>query len=162
MGQLIELVFESATKTRAAELLQDLATASRSEYALICDGKTILPDTSLNKLLSDIHSCAAMRFLSFAMPDIGMVSAVVVRVLKTAEDLFDIEVSLDLDDVEHLENFAPALCRFASRLAQRHRIRNFFAGLEPACDHDTRIFSQESLGPLELGKAERSIRDLHG
>lgn len=150
MAQLLELVFESATKARAAELMQDLATVSGSEYAVICDGKTILPETSLNKLLSDTHSCAAMRFLDFAMPGIGVVPGVVVRVLKTAEDLFDIEVSLDLDDVEHLENFAPALCRFASGLAQRHRIRNFFAGLEPACDHDTRIFTQESLGPLEL------------
>ena len=136
MGQLIELVFESATKTRAAELLQDLATASRSEYALICDGKTILPDTSLNKLLSDIHSCAAMRFLSFAMPDIGMVSAVVVRVLKTAEDLFDIEVSLDLDDVEHL---ARKLLASALVVAAVLRASDLDEGVVRAADFEERV-----------------------
>lgn len=154
MGQLIELVFESATPATAGALLQDLVSASGGVHAVEVDGNNVPADINVARLVSSMGFCATVRLVGFDIPTVGVVPDVALRLLKTGKDCFDVEFNLDVDDVAQLISLASGLHSLARGLAQRHSVGSYFAGLEPAADEDTRLFTGESLGPFQFPRHE--------
>jgi hypothetical protein len=47
-------------------------------------------------------------------------------------------------------DFVETLMKFSRKIAFKYGIMHYFAGLEPACDEDTRLFTHGRRGPLNL------------
>ncbi len=152
MGQLIELVFEAATPETAHGLLRDLVDASEGVRDVQVDGASVATDMSVGELIFSTRACATVRLVGFDLPMVGVVADVALRLLKTRDDRFDVEFNFDADDVSELAMLAPGLHSLARRLGRLHPVPGYFAGLEPAADEDTRLFTGESLGPLRFPK----------
>lgn len=75
-----------------------------------------------------------------------------VRILCYEVSVYDVELNFVLEDT----NLKPKrllhsiLHRFALELADEHGVHNCYAGLEPAVDKETRLFTNEMTGPLFL------------
>jgi hypothetical protein len=75
-----------------------------------------------------------------------------VRVLCYGDRIYDVELNFSLADVDELVpgRLSVDLQTFAACLVKPFDSVSFFAGLEPASDEDTRIFTNEEMGPLTL------------
>ena len=64
----------------------------------------------------------------------------------------DVEVNFRLDEVEHLSTslWVKELMAFSDRIAKQYGIQNFYCGLMPARDEDTRLFTNRTLGSLKF------------
>ncbi|WAS96430.1 hypothetical protein [Nannocystis punicea] len=151
MGQIVEVVFESVAPNTAATLLHDVIATSSDVRGIDVDGKSVSSGASARELVGSGASCVSVR-LSDATMGCRLVPNVGLRLLKTGDDCYDVEVNLDLDDVDEPSTIASALHDFARDLARRNDVASYFAGLEPAADEDTRIFTGETQGPLRFLK----------
>ncbi len=70
-----------------------------------------------------------------------------VRIIKY-DSKFDLEISFSLKKQAALSD--SKLRDFFTKLAQQHQVSLVYAGLEPASDKDTRIFTGLTLGPISL------------
>lgn len=148
MGQLIELVFEAQSAPSATALVEEILSASCGPLHWVMDGEERTVD-DISQLVSQLHSCATVRIPEAALPEIGVVPNVGVRVLRVGE-VFDIELNVDLDDVHEPRALASGLHEFANEVANRHGVKNYFCGLEPAGDEDTRLFTGTNMGPFRF------------
>jgi hypothetical protein len=153
MGHLMELVFECSAAAQAGALLDELVGTSGGVRAIEMDGEGASPDITANKLVSSTRSCATIRLSGLEIPLVGMIPDVALRLLMHGGERVDVEVNFDIDDVSQVSDLVPGLHNLARRLGARHVVVDYYAGLEPAVDDDTRIFSGESLGPLRFSHA---------
>jgi hypothetical protein len=74
------------------------------------------------------------------------------RILRYEGTCFDVELNFALDDVDgHFHAvLGEALHRFANRHADAIGVQSYYAGLEPAVDEDTRLFTGSEKGPFLL------------
>jgi hypothetical protein len=149
MGQLVEVVFESVPSLTAEALMHDIIALSDGVCGIDVDGKSVLVGTSAGELVASGVSCAAVRLAHVTM-ECGAVPNVGLRLLRTGDDRFDVELNVDLDDVDSPAALASALHALARGLAGRNAVTSYFAGLEPAADEDTRLFTGETEGPLRF------------
>ncbi|MCG8554618.1 MAG: hypothetical protein MJD61_04915 [Proteobacteria bacterium] len=72
-----------------------------------------------------------------------------VRCLRYDGDFYDVEINFRLKDsvAPSTKALVEALHAFACRLADHAGVESYFAGLEPAADEDTRIFTGKDEGP---------------
>lgn len=137
MGQLVELVFEGVSQRQVLELctaLKDRESASRL--------LTAAQQNSLGEI------CLPKLFLSSSL----VLLNAHLRVFAYEEGPFDVEVNFDLNEqtAPGRAELQEGLRDYSSRLAARLGVSKFFAGLEPASDEVTRIFTGEVAGPYSL------------
>ncbi len=133
VNELFELVFEGLTEEDALRIAEKLLQRSI--------GSQMTVDNTLDV---ELPKLAISDQLEIERPH--------VRVLCYGESIYDVEINFVICDVKPLalSRLAPALQAFAINLTEGISSPSFFAGLDPACDQDTRIFTGTKLGPLFL------------
>jgi hypothetical protein len=131
--EIIELVFEGLAEDAALRLSSQLL--NRRILARSSNDRTLeeeLPTLEISKrvLIKRPH----------------------VRLLCYGDSIYDLEINFLVRDVEQTEpdSLTADLQSFAMKLSKPIGPVEFFAGLDPASDKDTRIFTGEKLGPLKL------------
>lgn len=148
MGQLIELVFEAMPSSTAEAMLTEvLKLATRLDSARIDDSE--VTDCSARDVIGTVSFSATLRLNGLHLGKMGIIPNVNVRILRLPAGI-DLELNLDLDDVADLDLLANELHWLARELAGQPSTIHYFAGLEPAADEDTRIFTDEMVGPLRF------------
>jgi hypothetical protein len=68
------------------------------------------------------------------------------------ENTVDLEINFQLSDLENisLKSLGENLMKFAKVLADRYQINLYLCGIEPAHDLQTRLFTNETLGPFSF------------
>lgn len=78
-----------------------------------------------------------------------IIPSVLLRLVKY-EDQYDIDFNFDESDIADVG--AAALMKklhgYISELGKGYQVRDWFGGIEPASDEDTRYFTGSELGPL--------------
>lgn len=151
MGQLVELVFEGIDIAGARALASFVVERGTGIIEMQVDG--VVFETSGKPLtLPGGFDSLFVRLKALSLGDEVQAPNAGIRSFRYGSK-FDLEVNVDLDDVQDPHRFAHALFDFAQDAAKRFGIVDYFAGLEPASDADTRIFTRSEHGPLRLGKA---------
>ena len=138
MRQLIEIVFEGLTSEQAAELCCRLGGAQAA------------------KLLEEIEhksdGVAEMALEGLPISETTMLAGVHLRLLRYEPGPLDVELSFELEDVRGAQgmNFQRSLRDFSKAAAEAVGVVTYFAGLEPAVDEKTRLFTGPELGPIHL------------
>jgi len=145
MGQLVELVLEGMPPPAAEAVLTTLLAAARLDSAEIDRVARRLAQPAADALAATER--ALLRLGELALPTLGPTRNVRLHLLRDATT-YDLELSLDLDDVPDPEQLTADLHTLAQDLASRFTIPHFFAGLDPAADEDTRLFTGAARGPL--------------
>jgi hypothetical protein len=151
MGQLLEVVFEGLQTSAAQNLVNEIVSRSAGVARAVLDGDDCDPCVSVADLLSRVSGAALLLLRRMSLPGYGTLADVSVRLLK-AERAIDVELGIDLDDVERLRALEDALFCFAAELAERHEVSCYYAGLEPAADEETRLFTGREKGPFQFPK----------
>ena len=149
MGQIVELVFEIETPADAGQLILAMLGEPMQDRDIEVEGQLYRNLASIPELIAAKPEALYVRPSPIVIDEIGVVQKVGIRAVKTAEG-FDVELSIDLDEIAELVTLVRALFSFAQRLASVHGAKTFYAGLEPACDLDTRIFTENTLGPFRF------------
>ncbi len=155
MSELVEVVFENVQKAEVLSLLMQLVSSSGKIIDVHCSEDFNLMDANeldLNSLRSfldfDGDACALIRLDIMGVGNIALPN-ILVRLNKYSDN-YDIDFNFDLEGVENIE--MPALLselhNHASGIAEHHGLVDFFCGMEPASDEDTRYFTNEKMGPL--------------
>jgi hypothetical protein len=66
------------------------------------------------------------------------------------EDSIDVEINFKLSDLKDGDDkeLATNLMKLSDSISKKFDIENYFCGLEPASDEETRIFTKQKIGPL--------------
>ncbi|MCP4614420.1 MAG: hypothetical protein GY845_37530 [Planctomycetes bacterium] len=81
-----------------------------------------------------------------------LIERVHLRILRYEGTIFDIELNFTINDIknDYNANFVEAFQDFANKCANKVGIQSYYAGLEPAADLDTRIFTGNERGPYRM------------
>ena len=155
MSGLLEVVFENVLKSKVIQLLMMLITASgriinvqcSEDIELMNEGE--LDVDSLSSLLSFdgdvsvLFNLNDMKIGSIILPN------VLLRLVKYGVR-YDIDFSFESEEIENVDmtTLVAELHNHAKEVAKNHNMADFFCGMEPAFDEDTRYFTNECLGPL--------------
>ncbi|MCL1126249.1 hypothetical protein [Shewanella surugensis] len=155
MSSLLEVVFENVLKTKVIQLLMLLVSTSRRIINIQCSENIELMNEDkldmnlLSNLLnfdgdiSALISLNGMNIGSITLPN------VLLRLVKYG-DHYDIDFNFDSKEVDNIDMTALVveLHHHAKEIARDHSMAEYFCGMEPASDEDTRYFTNETLGPL--------------
>lgn len=132
-NEIYELVFEELAEEDALHLAGKLLQ------------RHVAPRSSKDATLDE-------ELPALAISDRIVVERPHIRVLCYGDSIYDVEVNFTIGDIESVERsrLAEDLQAFAMKLTESIGSTTFFAGLEPASDEDTRIFTGNQLGPLYL------------
>lgn len=148
--ELFEIVFENIDILCTYETLKNVLQNSKIErFSLSFESSVneISPET-LDILLEEMSKTNQMisiyfsefEYLDFKFKEIGLRLA-----------LFDFEYYLEFNfciTLDQLENELHYYQNFAISFANSLDTKDYYAGLEPATDLDTRIFTKTELGPF--------------
>lgn len=131
-------------------------SSSRELYELVFEG---LSETTALQLAQDVQG----RPMASPGPDEGVVDVRLPRLKLNARTvLVDVSVRIlrygnqydvvvlfesDLEWAGPFGEIMDALHEYAMKLSQRHNVKSYYAGLDPAMDEDTRFFTGTSRGP---------------
>ena len=147
MGQLVELVFEEIPSTVVTPLVGDPLRLSTFVCGIEADGESLPRQTDAGTVVSSLAHCAVIRLEQATIGD-AVISNPSIRLLRIDDAWFDVELNFDLDDIDNPRIFADGLHSVARQLAERHSIERYFAGLEPAANEETRLFTGINKGPF--------------
>lgn len=149
MGQLLEVVFEGLQISAAQDLVNEIVARSAGVARAVLEGDDCDPGISVADLLGRVSGAALLLLHSMDLPKYGEIADVSVRLLRS-EGSIDVELGMDLDDVERPRALEDALFSFTVGMAERHEVSRYYAGLEPAADEDTRLFTGREKGPFQF------------
>jgi|GEM_PF-2427145 len=148
MGELIEIVFENVEKHALASFVMELADYGKTvKNYHVLSGHGQADWQNYGSVLNTIEKLTGgSLFVNLVSLDMGNItlSHCALRVIQY-DDKFDLEISVDSEDVRLYEYMLP---RFAMEMAEKYHVENFYGGIEPATDEDTRIFTCDRPGPL--------------
>ncbi|WP_282418105.1 hypothetical protein [Polyangium sp. 15x6] len=149
----MELVFEVETPAQAAHLVLGMLQGAEQHRSLEVDGRARCDVEEIPELLAENPAVLFILPSPIEIGELGWVPDVGIRVVRVPAG-FDVELSIDLDDIADPGALARALFSHAQRLAAAHEVTSFYAGLEPASDEDTRLFTGSELGPYRFPSHE--------
>jgi len=129
--ELLEIVFEGMSEGLA------------SEVATTITGFAIAPPSA-------DEGVRGYGIESFSLSPGISLHQVHVRILRYDQDQFDVELNFIVDyrDWPDACILYDAMLRYTEMVASKYRIESRYAGMEPAVDEDTRIFTNGCKGPL--------------
>ena len=131
--ELLEIVFERLDETTAIAVSRELL-----------DDSPTIPDEESGLWETEIES------LNIA---VGLViEGIHLRLLRYDQIVYDVELNFTVGSARNNSGhpLGDALHRFATEVARKTRVESYYCGLEPAADHDTRIFTGIKKGPYPL------------
>ncbi|OQX02201.1 MAG: hypothetical protein BWK80_58400 [Desulfobacteraceae bacterium IS3] len=157
MGELIEIVFENIGKNSLTSFLTELSDFGRNiKNYYISSGYG--HDTKIDWQNSDSVSeglekiSEGSMFVNLNALNTGSIPirGCSLRIIHYDTD-FDLEINFDSEDIPSLPDgrkMENVLHDFAVKTARKYGITDFYGGIEPAVDADTRFFTCENVGPL--------------
>ena len=156
MGQLVEIVFENLTPSSQVAMLVELRELIPKGSFLETGSSHIeLETVSLGKLCQ-LYQNYDNRVLSIDPDSIKILSVMIksprINLSKYDSNRFDVNMNFDIEQVKEssLNRLIEVLHEFASQLAKKIDIPNYYCGLDPAIDEDTRLFTGDKLGPYRF------------
>ncbi len=131
MTTIIEVLFENVPRGHLISLFDNFCGQNVSESVL----------SNLDTHHFHITTVPTFEGEGFSLREI------LIRVIKH-DAVFDLEISFDLN--QQIELSDVLLCTYFVKLAHIYQIPQVYGGLEPAEDEETRFFTGESLGPMNL------------
>ena len=155
MANLIEVVFEHIGKSCVLQLLKLLITSLENVISIECtESLSLFKDEQLSEqgleqflgFESDVTVLIKIRSIDLGniiLPNLQL------RLLKY-EGQYDIEFNFDSNELENTTTMTlvKELHSHAKRVALECGVNDFYCGIEPASDEDTRYFTNDELGPL--------------
>ncbi len=152
---LVEIIFKNVSLEKIGLLLQDLSSRGDDviDYNLTCDSREI--DWKLENSLTDVFAKQAFFGLfvnlkslkrdGIRLPNCGL------AVYKYATEI-NLEINFQLSDLKNFpaKDLTPALMKLAKSIAVDYGIDEYFGGLEPANDVETRLFTNDQAGPFSF------------
>lgn len=148
MRELIELIFEGQPELVTAALVRDLICSSSSPRSAQIDGNPVESSMDAGQFVHQVKYTGNLRFSHTDFCG-SIASDTIVSVIRY-QGVLDVEVSMKLEVREDYSALERGLHLFANELALRHSVSRYFAGLDPAADEDTRIFTGTRAGPCNL------------
>jgi hypothetical protein len=158
MTESYEVVFQQVAASDLLELLKALEMSAEmlSGLAVSEDIENIVLAGIDKELVDAVISyegdvCLTGQLHGFKAPRGVRLPFVLLRVIKYKDDI-DVELSFDADSSFDDEFVMLAVQMYADELSKKYYMTDFYGGLEPAKDTDTRYFTGNVLGPLGLSK----------
>jgi hypothetical protein len=146
---LIEAVFEQCSADTAATLLEQL-TEGATGLEIVVDGEGPL-SVSLGEFVGRLdvrHTWGTVKISSLRMEALT-IQQVCITVLRTVPG-YDVSFTFELRDAMPYHGVASRLHAWAQAVVQGQQVGTYYAGLEPAEDKETRLFTEGGAGPLVL------------
>lgn len=153
MSELIELVFEGQTEAVAVALLIDVLLEASCLQTTSIDGQQLETPLAPAVLVRRIESIGSLRLSSLKLPDGSIISEPIIRIIR-CKDGFDVEINWLLSAGPGVTALQFGLHDFANQIALKYGVLVYYAGLDPAIDTDTRIFTGAHSGPCGLSDFE--------
>lgn len=151
---LVEIVFKEISAEKIGSLLIDLISNGNGliNYDITFECPEINWNTKeLNRIFVD-NKCFGLfvnlnklKARNVNLPNCG------IAVYKY-ENTADLEINFQLSDLRDfsLKNLGRDLMEFAKGIADQYQIDQYLCGIEPAHDLQTRLFTNEKLGPFSF------------
>jgi hypothetical protein len=147
MSELVELVFEAITPQKAREVIDQIQARSPTRLIVHADdaeatwAKISQEDCVGN--FANLWSTVPLLLIddSYPIREVGL------RCFRY-DSRYDVELNVDIRSLSDPSRFASSLHTFACEVAARCGIYNFYAGLDPGHDPETRLFTGHRPGPL--------------
>jgi len=149
MSELIELVFEGQTEAVAVALLSEVLLEASCLQTTTIDGREFETPLAPAEFVRQIEDIGSLRFSSLRLPNKSIIHEPIIRILR-CQNRFDTEINWRLSVGPEVAILQFGLHEFANQLACHHGVSVYYAGLDPAIDTDTRIFTGTHSGPCEL------------
>ena len=151
---LIEIIFKEIPTEKIGSLLLDLISKGQGivSYNITFDRSEI--DWSieeLNKIFVE-NKCFGL-FINLKILNSGRINLPNCGLaIYKYENTVDLEINFQLSDLENvpLKSLAKKLMEFAKAIADQYQIDQYLCGIEPAHDLQTRLFTNEILGPFSF------------
>lgn len=158
MSDLLEVVLEDVLHSDVCQLFMSFLEQADQITEIQCSepfkfssGNSLLYDQV--RIFIDLPDDASL-IVKFSSLNIAsyMIPSVLLRLVKYGEK-YDIDFSFDESDIADLGTIElmKSLYAHISNFSKQYQISDFFGGLEPASDEDTRYFSSNGFGPLLSG-----------
>jgi len=149
---LIEIIFKRVSTSRISDFLLDITAngALVDNYNLTCDFSPFLwSHDSLDKLFRSENNFGlfinikTLKEKDIIIPDCGIV------VLKFDKHI-DLEINFDFSSMENTPNLTQRLMQFALVISKTCQPIEYYCGIEPAEDKETRLFTNQVIGPFSF------------
>lgn len=153
---LIEIVFKNIPLTEISRLIQNLTSNGHviTSYNLTCYGekKVHWEDmSSIEKIFKDHNDFGLfINLIEFkkgklSLPNCGLA-------IYKQNNKVDLEINFQLSEIkkQDLTSLVPDLIQFSKSIAKQSNIDEYFCGLEPAEDLETRLFTEDIIGPFSI------------
>jgi len=152
---LIEIVFKNVKLENVSKAVKKLTLNGKniSDYNITCDTEEI--DWSSDESISTLFltnqnfelfiNLKELKTKNYNIPRCGVS-------IYRYETSMDIELDFQLADIKgsNIDHLAEDLMEFSKTLARQSQIREYYCGIEPAQDPQTRLFTEDKLGPIFL------------
>ncbi|QUW67770.1 hypothetical protein KFQ04_11620 [Pseudomonas synxantha] len=154
MKESYEVVLGGVVKEDIIVLLKDLeshservddVTASEVLGIVSCLGLDQIMIAELCHFEGDV--CVSAKLYGFDIVSASSDFFVLLRVIKYGEDV-DVELCFDDSIFSDVDKVMLLLQKYIKEISDRVRMKEYYGGVEPAKDLDTRYFTGEMLGPL--------------
>jgi len=155
MSESYEIVFQHVAAGDLYELLESIGMDSQifSELAVSEEVAGVRLAGEARNLIDEIVAyngdiCLTAQLHGFRLSEVICLPLVLLRVIKYRDGV-DVELSFNDSPSFDISNIMLAAQRYADVLSKRYHVEEFYGGLEPAADINTRYFTGNALGPLK-------------
>lgn len=155
MADLLEIVLEDISRSKVCPLLLILLghaehiTEIRCSEEIKLSSDTNISEEEIKYFLSLMGDASLIIKLSSLNMADCKIPSVLLRLLKYG-DRYDIDFNFDESDVADIgaTGVMKKLQEYFTKLGEAYKVGNWFGGIEPASDENTRYFTGNELGPL--------------
>jgi hypothetical protein len=160
MNYLIEIIFENVFFDAIGQLIRELTQAGKNitNYSLNADWE--MEDKidwhsadSINRALN--KGTTGWSFF-INLSELNIIKPLSIKncsiQILQYDSKYDVGINFNWEDIclRDSTDVTETLMTFSRKMAFKYGIRHYFAGLEPACDEETRLFTHGRRGPLNL------------
>lgn len=157
MSDIYEVVIQGVLEDDLFTLLKILESDAKmvsgvsvSEDVDLSKGKTCIDKSLVGMIVAyDGSICVSEKIYGFNILELIELQEVFVRVLKY-ENYFDVELSFSDSNEIDIANVMRNIQQYIIGLSKNITFEEFYGGMEPAADFETRYFTNKTLGPLGL------------
>ncbi|MBS0584967.1 MAG: hypothetical protein JSR76_01535 [Verrucomicrobia bacterium] len=152
---LVEIIFKEVDLKNLIPLLQYLTSEGKNVVSYY-DNYDLLKidwkqEETIAKFFKDHEECAlfinldALNIEGISLKKCGLA-------IYQIENRINLEINFEILDIYNSTkiDLVEALMRLSNILSKKYEIKEFFCGLEPAGDLETRLFTKDQLGPFSL------------
>ena len=155
MADLLEVVLENILRSKVCQLLMLLLgqagqiTEIQCSEAIKFSSETNISKDEIESFLNLPDNASLIIKLSSLNIAGCIIPSVLLRLVKYG-DQYDIDFNFDESDITSMDTTAlmKQLHGHVSELGKTYGVSDWFGGIEPASDEDTRYFTGDELGPL--------------